>query len=122
MLLKNRGSSSKPSVKSREEQLYDKIQELSLDVNTRIREVRVDVFSTDRRRFRIFSFFFFTNRYWCVSLSVCVCDVDKYIHTHIYFDLSLSLLYTRKRPFETVSTDDDVFEFFEFFLQIVVGV
>ena len=40
MLLKNRGSSSKPSVKSREEQLYDKIQELSLDVNTRIREVR----------------------------------------------------------------------------------
>ena len=72
MLLKNRGSSSKPSVKSREEQLYDKIQELSLDVNTRIREVRVDVFSTDQRRFRIFSFFFFTNRYWCVSLSVCV--------------------------------------------------
>ena len=57
---------------------------------------------------------------------MCVCDVDKYIHTHIYFDLSLSLslslLYTRKRPFETVSTDDDVFEFFEFFLQIVVGV
>ena len=51
-----------------------------------------------------------------------MCDVDEYIHTHIYFDLSLSLLYTRKRPFETVSTDDDVFEFFEFFLQIVVGV
>ena len=60
MLLKNRGGSSngRNSVKSREEQLYDKIQELSLDVNTRIREVRVDVFSTDRRRFRIFSFFF----------------------------------------------------------------
>ncbi len=52
MLLKNRGSSSKPSVKSREEQLYDKIQELSLDVNTRIREVRSKKTKTsiDRRR------------------------------------------------------------------------
>ena len=49
MLLKNRGSSSKPSVKSREEQLYDKIQELSLDVNTRIREVRQKFFFRKRR-------------------------------------------------------------------------
>ena len=74
MLLKNRGSSSKPSVKSREEQLYDKIQELSLDVNTRIREVRSNFenFEFRKRRSTDDDVRIFINFIFCFWLFLCM--------------------------------------------------
>ena len=101
----NGRSSSSSSLKSREEQLYDKIQELSLDVNTRIREVRFFFFETSSRERR------FESLYFCVSLCI-ICTVKSVIDV-VYLERKRE----REREFIFFSFFWIFFSIFQFFFE-----